>query len=61
MSWYSFFFLEYTYIDLKVLLRLEKRTWKPVLRREIMKFYTIKLPRFLGGIVRAMLGSFKKG
>ncbi|MBD8068342.1 MULTISPECIES: stage V sporulation protein SpoVM [Bacillaceae] len=26
-----------------------------------MKFYTIKLPRFLGGIVRAMLGSFKKG
>ncbi|ABV62163.1 MULTISPECIES: stage V sporulation protein SpoVM [Bacillus] len=25
-----------------------------------MKFYTIKLPRFLGGIVRAMLGSFKK-
>ncbi|MFS0861443.1 stage V sporulation protein SpoVM [Fredinandcohnia sp. 179-A 10B2 NHS] len=26
-----------------------------------MKFYTIKLPKFLGGIVRAMLGSFKKG
>ncbi|MBE4908771.1 stage V sporulation protein SpoVM [Cytobacillus suaedae] len=26
-----------------------------------MKFYTIKLPRFLGGIVRAMLGSIKKG
>ncbi|MBE3570319.1 MULTISPECIES: stage V sporulation protein SpoVM [Bacillaceae] len=26
-----------------------------------MKFYTIKLPRFLGGIVRAMLGTFKKG
>ncbi|ADP32094.1 stage V sporulation protein M [Bacillus atrophaeus] len=25
-----------------------------------MKFYTIKLPKFLGGIVRAMLGSFKK-
>ncbi|ART76306.1 stage V sporulation protein SpoVM [Sutcliffiella horikoshii] len=25
-----------------------------------MKFYTIKLPRFLGGIIRAMLGSFKK-
>ncbi|MBS4177165.1 stage V sporulation protein SpoVM [Lederbergia citrea] len=25
-----------------------------------MRFYTIKLPRFLGGIVRAMLG-FKKG
>ncbi|HBZ10401.1 MULTISPECIES: stage V sporulation protein SpoVM [Bacillaceae] len=25
-----------------------------------MKFYTIKLPRFLGGIVRAMLGTFKK-
>ncbi|KYD29630.1 hypothetical protein B4110_1200 [Parageobacillus toebii] len=26
-----------------------------------MKFYTIKLPKFLGGIVRAMLNSFKKG
>ncbi|APB35851.1 MULTISPECIES: stage V sporulation protein SpoVM [Bacillaceae] len=26
-----------------------------------MKFYTIKLPKFLGGIVRAMLGTFKKG
>ncbi|KQL54674.1 MULTISPECIES: stage V sporulation protein SpoVM [Heyndrickxia] len=26
-----------------------------------MKFYTIKLPRFIGGIVRAMLGTFKKG
>ncbi|MFB6466596.1 stage V sporulation protein SpoVM [Cytobacillus sp. Hz8] len=26
-----------------------------------MKFYTIKLPRFLGGLVRAMLGTFKKG
>ncbi|KMY45041.1 stage V sporulation protein SpoVM [Pradoshia eiseniae] len=26
-----------------------------------MKFYTIKLPRFLGGIVKAMLGAFKKG
>ncbi|MBU5211019.1 MULTISPECIES: stage V sporulation protein SpoVM [Bacillaceae] len=25
-----------------------------------MKFYTIKLPKFLGGIVRAMLGTFKK-
>ncbi|MFC0271251.1 stage V sporulation protein SpoVM [Bacillus salitolerans] len=25
-----------------------------------MKFYTIKLPKFLGGIIRAMLGSFKK-
>lgn len=30
-------------------------------RRDIMKFYTIKLPKFLGGIVRAMLGTFKKG
>jgi stage V sporulation protein M len=28
---------------------------------QIMKFYTIKLPKFLGGIVRAMLGTFKKG
>ena len=27
----------------------------------IMKFYTIKLPKFLGGLVRVMLGSFKKG
>ncbi|MCO7174656.1 stage V sporulation protein SpoVM [Sporolactobacillus kofuensis] len=26
-----------------------------------MKFYTIKLPRFLAGIVRALLGSFRKG
>ncbi|WP_188882383.1 stage V sporulation protein SpoVM [Alicyclobacillus cellulosilyticus] len=25
-----------------------------------MKFYTIKLPRFLGGIVRAFLGAFSK-
>jgi stage V sporulation protein M len=30
-------------------------------RRGIMKFYTIKLPRVLGGLVRAMLGAFKKG
>ncbi|KKK39606.1 stage V sporulation protein SpoVM [Actinomycetes bacterium NPDC127524] len=26
-----------------------------------MKFYTIKLPKVLGGLVRAMLGAFKKG
>ncbi|MBM4763972.1 stage V sporulation protein SpoVM [Bacillus sp. B15-48] len=26
-----------------------------------MKFYTIKLPKLLGGLVRAMLGAFKKG
>ncbi|QDI92993.1 stage V sporulation protein SpoVM [Salicibibacter halophilus] len=26
-----------------------------------MKFYTIKLPKFVGGFVRAVLGSFKKG
>ncbi|MDD9147102.1 MULTISPECIES: stage V sporulation protein SpoVM [Sporolactobacillus] len=26
-----------------------------------MKFYTIKLPRFLASIVRALLGSFRKG
>ncbi|MFC7061255.1 stage V sporulation protein SpoVM [Halobacillus seohaensis] len=25
-----------------------------------MKFYTIKLPRFLGGMVRALIGTFKK-
>ncbi|QPC48359.1 stage V sporulation protein SpoVM [Mangrovibacillus cuniculi] len=25
-----------------------------------MKFYTIKLPKFLGGLVKAMLGTFKK-
>ncbi|MDA3130658.1 stage V sporulation protein SpoVM [Aliibacillus thermotolerans] len=25
-----------------------------------MKFYTIKLPKFLGGFVRAVLGTFKK-
>ncbi|MFB4211078.1 stage V sporulation protein SpoVM [Shouchella sp. JSM 1781072] len=25
-----------------------------------MKFYTIKLPKFLGGFVKVMLGSFKK-
>ncbi|MDL4840019.1 stage V sporulation protein SpoVM [Aquibacillus rhizosphaerae] len=26
-----------------------------------MKFYTFKLPRFIGGFVRAIMGSFKKG
>ncbi|UOE96482.1 MULTISPECIES: stage V sporulation protein SpoVM [Bacillaceae] len=26
-----------------------------------MKFYTIKLPKFIGGFVRAVLSSFKKG
>ncbi|HLS67513.1 MAG TPA: stage V sporulation protein SpoVM [Pseudogracilibacillus sp.] len=25
-----------------------------------MKFYTIKLPRFIGGFVRVMVGMFKK-
>lgn len=30
------------------------------IRRETMRFYTIKLPKFLGGIVRAMLNTFKK-
>nr|WP_173918771.1 stage V sporulation protein SpoVM [Halobacillus sp. Marseille-Q1614] len=25
-----------------------------------MKFYTIKLPRFLGGMVRALISTFKK-
>ncbi|MCA0988031.1 MULTISPECIES: stage V sporulation protein SpoVM [Bacillales] len=25
-----------------------------------MKFYTIKLPKFLGGFVRAILGSLRK-
>ncbi|KSU89704.1 stage V sporulation protein SpoVM [Priestia flexa] len=25
-----------------------------------MKFYTIKLPKFLGGIVKVVLNSFKK-
>ncbi|WLR44263.1 stage V sporulation protein SpoVM [Bacillus carboniphilus] len=25
-----------------------------------MKFYTIKLPKFLGGIIKVMLNSFKK-
>ncbi|MFB9749957.1 stage V sporulation protein SpoVM [Paenibacillus hodogayensis] len=25
-----------------------------------MKFYTIKLPRFLGGVVKAILNSFSK-
>ncbi|MCU9612151.1 stage V sporulation protein SpoVM [Caldibacillus lycopersici] len=25
-----------------------------------MKFYTIKLPKFIGGFVRALLGAFKK-
>ncbi|NSL51225.1 stage V sporulation protein SpoVM [Calidifontibacillus erzurumensis] len=25
-----------------------------------MKFYTIKLPKFLGGVVRAIIGAFKK-
>ncbi|MBP3952079.1 stage V sporulation protein SpoVM [Bacillus suaedae] len=26
-----------------------------------MKFYTIKLPKFLGGVVKVVLNSFKKG
>ncbi|MFB9756955.1 stage V sporulation protein SpoVM [Ectobacillus funiculus] len=26
-----------------------------------MGFYTIKLPKFLGGLVRVMLNTFKKG
>ncbi|TFB23348.1 stage V sporulation protein SpoVM [Filobacillus milosensis] len=25
-----------------------------------MKFYTVKLPRFLGGLVRGLMGLFKK-
>ncbi|MBH0229130.1 stage V sporulation protein SpoVM [Halobacillus yeomjeoni] len=25
-----------------------------------MKFYTIKLPRFFGGLVRAVISTFKK-
>ncbi|HET7629330.1 MAG TPA: stage V sporulation protein SpoVM [Bacillales bacterium] len=25
-----------------------------------MKFYTIKLPKFLGGFIRAIMGSVKK-
>ncbi|MBA4602402.1 stage V sporulation protein SpoVM [Thermoactinomyces mirandus] len=25
-----------------------------------MKFYTIKLPKFLGGVVKAILSAFKK-
>ncbi|MEW9032456.1 stage V sporulation protein SpoVM [Planifilum fimeticola] len=25
-----------------------------------MKFYTIKLPKFLGGMIRALLGIFSK-
>ncbi|WP_182199605.1 stage V sporulation protein SpoVM [Paraliobacillus salinarum] len=25
-----------------------------------MKFYTIKLPRFIGGFVRVVIGTFKK-
>ncbi|MEI3610937.1 stage V sporulation protein SpoVM [Pseudogracilibacillus sp. SO30301A] len=25
-----------------------------------MKFYTIKLPRFIGGFVRVIMGMFKK-
>jgi len=25
-----------------------------------MKFYTIKLPRFIGGFVRVVMGMFKK-
>ncbi|WP_082234216.1 stage V sporulation protein SpoVM [Halobacillus massiliensis] len=31
-----------------------------MLRRKLMKFYTIKLPRFLGGMVRALISTFKK-
>lgn len=27
---------------------------------QFMKFYTIKLPKFIGSIVRVMIGTFKK-
>ncbi|PYZ93194.1 stage V sporulation protein SpoVM [Salipaludibacillus keqinensis] len=27
---------------------------------ESMKFYTIKLPKFIGGFVRAVIGTFRK-
>ncbi|MFU0790904.1 MAG: Stage V sporulation protein M [Virgibacillus proomii] len=27
---------------------------------ELMKFYTIKLPRFIGGFVKVIIGTFKK-
>jgi stage V sporulation protein M len=39
--------------------RKRREMWMTV-RRGNMKFYTIKLPRFLGGLVRAMIGAFKK-
>ncbi|MDC3412901.1 stage V sporulation protein SpoVM [Terrihalobacillus insolitus] len=26
-----------------------------------MKFYTFKLPRFIGGFIRVLIGTFKKG
>jgi len=27
---------------------------------QLMKFYTIKLPRFIGGFVKVIIGAFKK-
>ncbi|MFJ6412076.1 MULTISPECIES: stage V sporulation protein SpoVM [Terribacillus] len=27
---------------------------------DLMKFYTFKLPRFIGGFVRVIIGTFKK-
>jgi hypothetical protein len=36
------------------------KPYEMIVRRDCMKFYTIKLPRFLGGLVRAMIGAFKK-
>jgi stage V sporulation protein M len=36
------------------------RVYKVLVMGVSMKFYTIKLPKILGGIVRAMLNTFKK-
>lgn len=47
-----------TYKDVRK--KLSANTCGRFVRRDSMKFYTIKLPKFLGGLVRAMIGVFKK-
>ncbi len=48
-------------ITANILYGCKKKTGlREMVRRDGMRFYTIKLPKFLGGLVRAMLGAFKK-
>lgn len=50
---------DFVYLN-KIVWAYEKVEMCEMVRRDSMKFYTIKLPKFLGGLVRAMIGAFKK-